>query len=242
MKKSYKQYCPIARGAEVFAERWTPVILRNIFVGAETFTQIRDGAPGLPKAVLEKRLAMLGNEGVLTVRPAVRGRGSTYHLTEMGRELVDVCFALGNWGARWLELGPEHLDARVVLWNMAHLVDREALPEDRITVRFDIADARPHSRFWLVLERQSVEVCTRNPGYSEGLIVTATEASLAAWHSGRMSLADARAQGYIEVLGPPRLARAFGSWGRSPFASIPPIVPARVLASPPRVTMAPTNA
>ena len=218
--KSYKQYCPISRAAEIFAERWTPLIIRNMFMGCETFTQIRDGAPGLPKAVLERRLAMLEFEGVVTSRPAVRGRGRTYHLTAMGGELVDVCFALGNWGERWLEVGPEHLDARVVLWSMAHLVDRSKLPEPRIVVRFDITDGQPDACIWIVLERESVEVCTRDPGFDERMVVTASARALAAWHMGRISMTDARASGLIDVLGPPKLARALGSWGISPFAGV----------------------
>lgn len=220
--KAYKQYCPISRAAEIFAERWTPLIIRNLFLGCETFTQIREGAPGLPKAVLERRLAMLGFEGVITTRPAERGRGRTYHLTGMGQELVDVCFALGNWGARWLEVGPEHLDARVVLWSMARLVDRAKLPESRIVVRFDITDGQPEASIWLVMERESVEVCTRDPGFDERMVVTSSAAALAAWHMGRISMSEARARGLIDVLGPPGLARALGSWGISPFAGIEP--------------------
>lgn len=223
MTKVYGQYCPIARGAEIFAERWTPIIIRNLFLGAETFTQIRDGAPGLPKAVLEKRLATLEHVGILRSRPVERGRGRTYHLTPMGVELVDVCFALGNWGARWLEVGPEHLDVRVVLWSMARLMDRSSLPEPRVTVRFEVTDARPDSRFWLVLEHDAAEVCMRDPGFEERLIVTTTAAALAAWHMGRLTLEDAQARGLIDVAGPPRLARAFGRWGISPFAHITPL-------------------
>lgn len=220
--KAYKQYCPISRAAEIFAERWTPLIIRNLFLGCETFTQIREGAPGLPKAVLERRLAMLEFEGVITTRPAERGRGRTYHLTGMGQELVDVCFALGNWGARWLEVGPEHLDARVVLWSMARLVDRSKLPEPRIVVRFDITDGQPETSIWLVMEREAVEVCTRDPGFDERMIVTSSAAALAAWHMGRISMSEARARGLIDVFGPPKLARALGSWGISPFAGIQP--------------------
>lgn len=229
--KAYGQYCPIARAAEIFAERWTPIIIRNLFLGAETFTQIREGAPGLPKAVLERRLATLAYEGVVEPRPVTRGRGFTYHLTPMGRELVDVCFALGNWGARWLETGPDHLDTRVVLWSMAHLVDRSKLPEPRIVVRFDVVDARPDTRFWLVLEPDAVEVCMRDPGFEERLVVTATAASLAAWHMGELSMADARLRGLIEVLGPPSLAHEFGTWGISPFAGIAPLRQPAVFAS-----------
>ena len=40
MQKGYGQYCPIAKGAEIFAERWTPLIIRNLHVGAHTFGEI----------------------------------------------------------------------------------------------------------------------------------------------------------------------------------------------------------
>ena len=43
--RTYGQYCPIARGAEIFAERWTPVIVRNLSVGCGNFTEILAGAP-----------------------------------------------------------------------------------------------------------------------------------------------------------------------------------------------------
>lgn len=43
--KSCGQYCPIARASELFAERWTPIIVRNLAAGCRTFTQIREGAP-----------------------------------------------------------------------------------------------------------------------------------------------------------------------------------------------------
>ena len=50
--KGYGQYCPIALAAEVFAERWTPIILRNLMLGCTRFGEILDGAPGLPRTVM----------------------------------------------------------------------------------------------------------------------------------------------------------------------------------------------
>jgi DNA-binding HxlR family transcriptional regulator len=48
--RSYGQFCPIARGSEIFAERWTPIILRNLLLGCRTYNQIAAGAPGLSRA------------------------------------------------------------------------------------------------------------------------------------------------------------------------------------------------
>jgi DNA-binding HxlR family transcriptional regulator len=145
--KDYQQYCPIARGAEIFAERWTPLIIRNLFLGCTTLTEIRKGAPGLPKTVLSERLVGLARHGVVERRPNPAGRGSTYHLTPSGQELVEVCFALGDWGAKWLDVAPEQLDSHVVLWSMARLVDRDQLPIDRVVIRFDLTDLVRKNRF-----------------------------------------------------------------------------------------------
>ena len=92
--EGYGQYCPVALGAEVFAERWTPIIVRNLMGGAERFGDLLDGAPGLPRSVLAQRLRSLERAGVVE-----RSAGPTYSLTDCGQELAEVCLALGRWGA-----------------------------------------------------------------------------------------------------------------------------------------------
>src|SRR5262245_31450231 len=118
--KGYGQYCPITRASEILATRWTPVIVRNLVLGCETFSEIAEGAPGLPRSVLSDRLRMLERYGLVERTPARR-----YRLTSAGEELEDVLLAMGNWGARWLELSaPEDLDAHVVLWSMCRLMQQ----------------------------------------------------------------------------------------------------------------------
>ena len=55
--RTYGQY-GIARGAEIFAERWTPLIIRNLHLGCETFGEIRDGAPGLSPTAASSGLSI----------------------------------------------------------------------------------------------------------------------------------------------------------------------------------------
>src|SRR5215212_8954136 len=106
--------------------RWTPIIVRNLLLGCETFSELQDGAPGIPRTLLSQRLRLLEQHGLVERRAG--GRGSRYRLTEPGRDLEPVVDALGAWGARWLEMAPEHLDAGVVLWSFCRQVDPEALP------------------------------------------------------------------------------------------------------------------
>jgi DNA-binding HxlR family transcriptional regulator len=219
---TYRQYCPIARGAEIFAERWTPLIIRYLHLGCRTFTEILDGAPGMSKTLLTDRLRALERYGVLERQPRTVGRGSTYHLTPAGAELVDVCKALGAWGARWLEVAPEHLGPHVVLWGMSRLADLSAVPSPRMVVRFDITDVERQNRYWMLLDPAHAEVCQVHPGHHEDLVVTTTSEWLAKWHMGWISLPTARRRGLIEVDGPPRLVRVLSTLGRSDFRDITP--------------------
>ena len=88
--RTYGQYCPIARAAELLAERWSIIILRNILVGCKTFNEIADGAPGLSRGLLSRRLRELERAGVLEIRPKPDGHGSIYAPTQAGRELSEV--------------------------------------------------------------------------------------------------------------------------------------------------------
>ena len=221
--KGYGQYCPILRGAEIFANRWTPVIVRNLLMGCETFSEIRAGAPGISRTLLTQRLRDLERAGVIERLP--NGRGSRYRLTEAGEELRDVCWALGSWGARWLELAPEHLDAGIVLWSMCRLIDVESLPDRRVVVRFDLSDG-PRRRFWIVAQKPHAEVCIGDPGFDDDLIVHTSSEWLANWHMGKISLGQAQHAGVMEIEGRRTVVREFASWGgHSAFAGVAPAHP-----------------
>jgi len=92
----YGQFCPIARSSELLAERWTPILVRNLLNGCTTFSEIRQGAPGISTALLAQRLDKLERSGIVerTVRPS--GRRVTYRLTEMGAALRPVLDAMGS--------------------------------------------------------------------------------------------------------------------------------------------------
>jgi DNA-binding HxlR family transcriptional regulator len=75
--QTYGDFCPLSRAAEVFATRWTPLIIRNMMFGCRTFTEIRDGLPGISRSVLTQRLRMLEHHGIIQ-----RDDRLEYRLTE----------------------------------------------------------------------------------------------------------------------------------------------------------------
>jgi DNA-binding HxlR family transcriptional regulator len=218
--KTYGQYCPIARASEILAERWTLIIVRNLLAGCRTFSELCEGAPGIPKDTLTGRLELLEQSGIIERTPSPRGRGFVYSLTPRGLELKSVCDAIGNWGARWLEIKPEHINAGYVLWVTSRLVILDKLPGKRVIVRVDLRD-QPRQKFWLLLQRPQPELCTAYPGAPEDLVVTTDSKTLVNWHLRKFSYDEALQRRLIEVDGPRSLADAFPTWIRpSPFAHV----------------------
>ncbi|MDN5768388.1 MAG: helix-turn-helix transcriptional regulator [Humibacillus sp.] len=214
--RSYRQYCPIARASEVLAERWTPIILRNLLGGATTFTTLADAAPGLSRTLLTQRLRELQRAGVVEITPHPSGRGHSYRPTPAGRALGPVLMAMGTWAEEWFELDPTASDPGFLLHSWCqHYLALDLLPTRQVVVRFDFVDQpERHHRLWMVFAGASSEVCRAFPGYVEDLVVTAESTALAEWHLGRIDWATALRSGRIQVAGPPGLARALPTWNR----------------------------
>ncbi len=212
--RTYGQYCPIARAAEILAERWTPLIVRNIHAGCGTYGEILAGAPGLSHTLLTQRLRHLTKAGVITTTPKMNGRGVRYLLTDAGDELWPVLWALGAWGERWVELRDEHTNPRFLLWTWATTyLARTNLPDRRVVVRFEFADRPDAERaIWLVVRPTDAEVCLKSPGYPDDLVVQTTTMTLAKWHTSQLEWSNALRSGQIRVTGPRELARMLPTW------------------------------
>ncbi|MDW4500604.1 winged helix-turn-helix transcriptional regulator [Sulfitobacter sp. D35] len=61
--KGYGQFCPIAKAAEIFCERWTALVIRNLGAGAERFNEIHRGVPHMSATLLKKRLRQWRRRG-----------------------------------------------------------------------------------------------------------------------------------------------------------------------------------
>ena len=72
MSAGYGQFCPIAKASEIFATRWTPLIVREVMTGVHSFNDIHRGVPLISRAVLVARLRELEDHGVIERRPRRR--------------------------------------------------------------------------------------------------------------------------------------------------------------------------
>ena len=212
--RTYGQYCPIARGAEIFATRWTPIIVRNLLLGCRTFGELAGGAPGIPRALLSERLRQLEAHGIVSSRPNPHGRGCVYAPTQACEDLRPVCDALGLWGATWVEIAPEHLDPYAALWGMCRGMSHLTLPAQPVTIRFELRSTpRSPRRYWLLVRAPEPEVCVKPPGFDEDLVVTTDPDWLVRWVLGQTSLGHGMKARRVDVDGPQDLVRTLGIWG-----------------------------
>jgi DNA-binding HxlR family transcriptional regulator len=216
--RNYGQFCPIARGSEILAERWTPIILRNVLLGCRTFNEIAAGAPGLSRALLTRRLRELEHVGVIQIRPKPDGHGSLYEPTPAGRDLQGVLNAIGGWAERWTEVTSEHAGPDVVLWSWCQsFLRRDLLPDRRVVVRFEYARGGRRVRIWQLIEGREVEICRFDPGFGDDLVVRIEDPlAFAHWHMGLVGWAAALRSGGIQVSGPRALGRALPTWNAGP--------------------------
>src|SRR3982074_1150190 len=113
LNRAYEgQNCSIASTLEVVGERWTLLIVRDVFLGLRRFDQFQESL-GIARTVLTARLNRLVDEGILErVRYRDRPERYEYRLTEKGRELLLPLTALGQWGDKYLGEKPTTLRRR----------------------------------------------------------------------------------------------------------------------------------
>jgi DNA-binding HxlR family transcriptional regulator len=208
-----REYCPIACGVDVLGDRWTPLIIRELMVGAHGFNEIHRGIPRVSRNLLAQRLRELERRGLMTHDAGEPGRGGTYTLTEAGQALTPIVWAMGRWAAEWVFSDPreEDCDGLSLIWRIHQLGIPTKLPEARTVVHVVLTGAGG-AQGWFDIERPGITVCKDDQGLSVDLALEADTAQMHRWLIGLVPFRDLVASGHARFLGPSRLARAFPTW------------------------------
>jgi DNA-binding HxlR family transcriptional regulator len=103
MARSYRQKsCPVARALDIIGERWTILLLRDLFLqGPRRFQDFQESLAGVAPNTLSARLKVMEEQGLISRRVySDHPPRLEYHLTDKGKSLGPVLKALREWGQR----------------------------------------------------------------------------------------------------------------------------------------------
>ena len=205
----YGQFCPVAKTCELFAERWTPLIVRELCCGPAQFNDLRRRLPLMSKTLLAQRLRELEHHGVISITTKPAGPGNVYALTPAGEDFRPIIESLSLWGQRHTQniLRPEDFDPHFLLMSVSGQIQRSAFPAGRVVIRFDfrnIPAARTAQRsWWFVLMYPHVDLCMKDPGHPvDATIMADLETFTRVW-MGYLGLMDADARQGLAFEGAP---------------------------------------
>jgi DNA-binding HxlR family transcriptional regulator len=231
-RRGYGQFCPLSKAAEILAERWTPLVIRELIFGSQHFAQFQRGIPLISPTMLSKRLQELESADIIERR---RGpEGWAYHLTPAGKDLAPVIQQLAVWGRRWAlqKLRREDLEPGYLIWAMHRRLNTEALGPAQVVIAFHLLDAPAnHRHFWLVVNDGQVEICLNQPGKAVDVTLTARLRPLAEVWLGQQQPQAAVRTGSIRLEGRATLVRSFPRW--CPRSMTAPVSTARRRTSSP---------
>ncbi|MBR0692596.1 helix-turn-helix domain-containing protein [Bradyrhizobium lablabi] len=213
--KRYGQFCPVAKAAEVFCQRWTPLILRDLALGASRFSELQRGVPLASPSLLSHRLRQLENEGIVERSKSASGHSWTYHLTSAGDDLVPIVMALGVWGQKWSrrELAKHEIDLGLLLWALERGARPDAFGDRRTVVQLALTDQIAKKRYWWFLNEDGrCELCLSKPDHRIDLFLEGTLRDLVCVWRGDLLLAQALDTGRLRAHGTVKAQRALPRW------------------------------
>lgn len=220
--RGYGQFCPLAKASEVLGERWTLLIIRELAVGSESFSDVRKGVPLMSPSLLSSRLKSLEEAGVI-LRQSNAGN-IRYYLTPAGEELTPILLQLGTWGHKWVrsDLSQNELDPSLLIWDMHRNMNTDFFTTERTVIKVEFVDIVTSKRFWwLVIRNGEVDVCLKDPGYEVDLTICSDLQTLTAVWMGDATIMKALREKRVEVTGSSHLRKNIAAWlGSSYFADV----------------------
>lgn len=203
-RRTYEQYCALAKALDVVGERWTLLIVRELFAGPQRFSDLLQTLPGIGNGLLATRLREMQESGLIEVTellPPAPAR--VYQLTAQGRQLDEAVTALGRWGADLLAAPGAMLHEHPlwVLQTLAASTRRSQGDSPSLNVDIELDGQRHHLRI-----RSGRAMAGRGPHHEPQACITTTSETLYQLSKGQRSMAEALAEGQLEMSGKQEVA------------------------------------
>jgi len=99
----FRSRCPVASTLDLIGDRWTMLIVRDLFLGASRFKDFVNSPEGIPTNILANRLRTMEGQGLLSKDTyQTNPKRYAYKLTDKGKGLLPIMRSLKNWGMEWI--------------------------------------------------------------------------------------------------------------------------------------------
>jgi DNA-binding HxlR family transcriptional regulator len=221
----YGQFCPVAKASDIIGERWTVLILRELFLGTKRYNEFLRGLSRISPTLLSKRLKTLEEKGLLVRKRPAGQKNHEYYLTACGRELEPLIEHLAVWGMRWArgQLADSELDVEFLMRDLQRRLQTGRLPDGETVLCFTFGELEKHKTWWMVACDGEVDLCTENPGKEVDLYINAGVRDLVEVWRGDLGLKKALREKRIRTHGNTHLARTMPDWlGICLYADVKP--------------------
>lgn len=198
-RRTYAQYCALAHALDIVGERWTLLIVRELFAGPQRFSDLLQTLPGIGNGLLATRLREMQESGLIeTVELPPPAAIRVYQLTSTGRQLDEAVTALGRWGAGRLAAPTPNLHQHPLwlLQSLAARTRRSSVHMSALNIDVQLDGQRHHLRI-----RSGRAVAGRGPHHEPQACIYSTSEILYALSRGQMSIAEALTAGQLEISG-----------------------------------------
>ena len=212
--KGYGQFCPMAKATELIGEKWTLLVLRELFLGTTRFNDFQRAISRISPTLLAKRLRHLEKCGII-IRKKLSGRaGYEYRLTAAGKELDPLIEVLSVWGMRWArgQLTDDELDVEFLMRELQRRLQTEHLPDGETVICLMFDELTKHKTWWLLVDGDDVDLCTEDPGKDVDLYINSSVRTIVEVWEGDLDMRTALRNGSVNAHGLRHLIRTMPDW------------------------------
>lgn len=198
-KDPYGQFCPVATALDAIGDRWTLLVVRELFCGPLRFGEIRGGLQRVSSDVLTKRLKALVETGLAT-----HDQAGYYELSPQGLALRPVLHEIGKWGAL---LWPPEAESPLVVREILTLIALGPLafvPQPVSSTELRTTTVQR----WITTSADGIEVTT-HPIADPDTVIEADDATLSALVMGTRTWDEAITSNDLVVTGKPTFLTDF---------------------------------
>ena len=217
--------CPAVKAADIIGDKWTLLILRELFLGSTRYNDFQRGIPRISPSILSNRLKQLEAQGLLIKKTKAGQKATEYRLTKSGRELAPVLDQLSRWGLRWArqQISDEDIDVAAFMWDFHRTLNTQELPDGETVIQVHFTDITDHNRWWLIAEQGVVDLCTDDPDRDVDLYISGALEQIASIWMGDQEIKSAVKSEDVLLTGAAYLSQSIAQWfPKSIYAEVRP--------------------